>query len=89
MVARISRELLGRCQELNTQMNGLDAELRVLVRAQAPALLAIPGCGVLSAAVIIGETAGVHRFSSRARFAGSPGPHPCRSGQEQAPGKYA
>ena len=69
VVARITRELLARCQELNTQINGLDAELRVLVRAQAPALLAIPGCGVLSAAVIIGETAGVHRFSSRARFA--------------------
>jgi transposase len=69
VVARITRELLARCQELNTQINGLDAELRVLVRAQAPALLAIPGCGVLSAAVIIGETAGVHRFKSRARFA--------------------
>jgi transposase len=69
VVARITRELLARCEELNTQIYGLDAELRVLVRAQAPALLAIPGCGVLSAAVIIGETAGVHRFGSRARFA--------------------
>ncbi|MGJ6970038.1 transposase [Streptosporangium sp. G11] len=35
----------------------------------APQLLAIPGCGVLSAATIIGETAGVHRFRSKAAFA--------------------
>ena len=27
------------------------------------------GCGVLSAAVIVGESAGVHRFRSRAAFA--------------------
>lgn len=69
VVARITRELLARCEQLNAQIAGLDAELRVLVRGQAPTLLAIPGCGVLSAAVIIGETAGVHRFKSRARFA--------------------
>lgn len=69
VVARLTRELLARCQELNAQIAKLDAELRDLVRAQAPALLAIPGCGVLSAAVIIGETAGVHRFRSRAAFA--------------------
>ncbi|MEU8174745.1 IS110 family transposase [Microbispora hainanensis] len=35
----------------------------------APQLLAIPGCGVLGAATIIGETAGVHRFRSKAAFA--------------------
>ncbi|WP_277750742.1 IS110 family transposase [Nonomuraea polychroma] len=29
----------------------------------------IPGCGVLGAATIIGETAGVHRFRSKAAFA--------------------
>jgi transposase len=48
--------------------------LRGLVRAIAPSLLEIPGCGVLSAAVIIGETAGVHRFRDKeayARFTGT------------------
>ncbi len=69
VVARITRDLLIRCEQLNAQIAGLDAELRDLVRVLAPSLLAIPGCGVLSAAVIIGETAGVHRFRSRAAFA--------------------
>ncbi len=69
VVARITRDLLIRCEQLNAQIAGLDTELRDLVRVLAPSLLAIPGCGVLSAAVIIGETAGVHRFRSRAAFA--------------------
>lgn len=52
MVARITRDLLVRCEQLNAQISGLDTELRDLVRELAPSLLAIPGCGVLSAAVI-------------------------------------
>jgi transposase len=69
VVARIARELVTRCRELTVQVNALERELRVLVRAQAPALLAVPGCGVLGAAVIVGETAGARRFRSRAAFA--------------------
>jgi transposase len=69
IVARLTRNLLRRCAELNHQINALEAELRTLVRAIAPALLAIPGCGVLSAAVIVGETAGVHRFRDKDAFA--------------------
>jgi transposase len=82
VVARLARTLLARCDELNHQINALEAELRGLVRAIAPTLLAIPGCGVLSAAVIIGETAGVHRFRDKdafARFTGT-APVPVWSG---------
>jgi len=82
VVARLTRELLIRCVELNRQINRLEAELRHLVRTLAPSLLAIPGCGVLSAAVIIGETAGVHRFRDKdayARFTGT-APVPVWSG---------
>jgi len=82
MVARLARNLLDRCDELNHQINALEAELRKLVRALAPSLLDIPGCGVLSAAVIIGETAGVHRFRNKdafARFTGT-APVPVWSG---------
>jgi transposase len=57
VVARIARELVTRCRELTVQVNALERELRGLVRDQAPALLAVPGCGVLGAAVIVGETA--------------------------------
>jgi transposase len=81
-VARLTRELLNRCDELNHQINSLESELRSLVRDLAPALLAIPGCGVLSAAVILGETAGVHRFRDKdafARFTGT-APVPVWSG---------
>ena len=82
VVARLARNLLARCDELNHQINALEAELRKLVRDLAPSLLAIPGCGVLSAAVIIGETAGVHRFRDKdafARFTGT-APVPVWSG---------
>lgn len=69
VVARIARRLLERCQELTVQINDLEKELRLLVQTLAPSLLAIPGCGVLSAAVIVGETAGVHRLRDKDAFA--------------------
>ncbi|WP_202867948.1 IS110 family transposase [Kribbella pittospori] len=81
-IARLARNLLDRCDELNHQTNALEAELRKLVRAIAPSLLDIPRCGILSAAVIIGETAGVHRFRNKdafARFTGT-APVPVWSG---------
>lgn len=82
VVARLARGLLERCAELNTQISSLERELRDLVRVLAPALLEVPGCGVLSAAVILGETAGVHRFRDKdafARFTGT-APVPVWSG---------
>lgn len=82
VVARLARNLLARCGELNHQITALEGELRRLVRRIAPSLLEIPGCGVLSAAVIIGETAGVHRFRGKdafARFTGT-APVPAWSG---------
>jgi transposase len=68
-VARIARDLVTRCRELTTQINALERELRDLVRVQAPSLLAIPGLGVLGAAMILGETAGAARFKSKHAFA--------------------
>jgi len=82
VVARIAAELVARCRELTRQINALECELGALVRELAPALLDIPGCGILSAAVIVGETAGVSRFRSRdafARFTGT-APIPVWSG---------
>ena len=85
VVARLARRLLERCQDLTEQINQLERELRDLVRELNPSLLAVPGCGVLSAAVIIGETAGVHRFRDKdayARFTGT-APVPVWSGSSQ------
>jgi transposase len=82
VVARIAGEMTARCRELTEQINGLERELRDRVRLLSPSLLDIPGCGVLSAAVILGETAGAQRFRSKdayARFTGT-APIPVWSG---------
>jgi transposase len=84
-VARLARQLLARCRELTAEINALEAESRPLVRRLAPALLAVPGCGVLAAAMILGETAGVGRFRSKdayARFTGT-APIPVWSGDRR------
>jgi len=82
VVARIARELLARCRDLTAQINAIERELGHRVCQVAPSLLNIPGCGVLSAAVIIGETARASRFRSKdayARFTGT-APIPVWSG---------
>ncbi|MEV5084826.1 IS110 family transposase [Streptomyces sp. NPDC056159] len=68
-VAEIARDLVTECRRLTEQINALEVRLRKLVEPLAPSLLAIPGCGVISAAVIIGETAGAARFKSKDAFA--------------------
>jgi len=68
-VATIARELVARCRELTLRARDLEREITLVVRRLAPSLLAMPGCGVLSAAKIVGETAGAQRFHSKAAFA--------------------
>jgi transposase len=68
-VARLARTLVDRCRELTAQIKELEAELETLVDALAPALTAIRGCGTLTAAKILGETADVRRFRSRHAYA--------------------
>jgi transposase len=67
--ARLARELLARCRELNGEIAPLERELDHLTGALAPGLRSMPGCGVLSAATLVGETAGAMRFATDARFA--------------------
>ena len=68
-VGRIARELVIRIRDLTTTINELEREIGRLVADLAPSLLALTGCGPLTAAKLIGETAGVGRFRSRAAFA--------------------
>jgi transposase len=67
--ARIARELVGRCRALGAEIAALEGEIVSLVGVLAPELLALPGVGGLTAARLVGETAGVGRFASAARFA--------------------
>lgn len=66
---RICRELVRRCAELSRRANELERELTGLVRRAAPRLLALPGCGALTAAKLIAEVADVERFDSDAKLA--------------------
>jgi transposase len=81
---RIARELVRRIAELARRAHELERELAALVRAQAPTLLALPGCGVLTAAKLVGETAGTDRFSGDAQLAMHAGvaPLPASSGNK-------
>ena len=67
--ARLARDLLGRVRDLTAAIRPLERELEILVAALAPTLLALPGCGPLTAAKIVGEAAGISRFRSKEAFA--------------------
>lgn len=84
-VARIARELVDRIRELTVRCNELEAEIKKLIRTLAPTLLELPGCGPLTAAKLVGETAGADRFRSRAAFARWNGtaPIPAWTGSER------
>ena len=68
-VARFARDLLDRIVSLSATIRALEHEIEILVRTLAPTLLALPGCGALTAAKIIGESAGISRFRSKEAFA--------------------
>jgi len=80
---RVARELLRSIRSQVRRANDLEHEIAALVKAKAPELLALPGCGALSAAKILAETAGVERFSSDAKLARLAGvaPIPASSGR--------
>jgi transposase len=80
---RVAREQVAQIRRLTRQADALERELLALVKAQRPQLLAETGCGALTAALLIGRTAGAERFASDAGFARQAGsaPIPCSSGQ--------
>jgi transposase len=84
-VARIARTLLGRVSASSATIRELEREIEGLVTVLAPGLLALPGCGPLTAAKIVGECAGVRRFHSAAAFARHNGtaPVPVWSGNQE------
>jgi transposase len=65
----ITAELIDRIIELTRRISQLRRQIEKLVESIAPQLLTIPGCAGLTAAKILGETAGATRFRSSAAFA--------------------
>jgi transposase len=63
------RDELADIVRLTEVINGLAKRIGDRVREVAPALLAMPGCGELTAAKLVGEAAGVTRFKSEAALA--------------------
>jgi transposase len=80
---RIALSELRRTRELTVEIHELEREIRGLMRELAPGLMAIPGCSAISAAHLIGQTAGFSRFSGEAAFAMHVGcaPLPVSSGK--------
>jgi transposase len=82
---RVMRQQLRRLRELAREAAALERELGLLVRAQQPKLLELPGCGALTAAKLIAEVAGIERFKNPAKLARLAGiaPIPASSGNTQ------
>jgi transposase len=80
---RVAREQVAQIRSLNRQVDQFEAELAELVKAQRPKLLAEQGCGAVTAAILIGHTAGVKQFRKPSSFGLQTGtaPIPCSSGQ--------
>lgn len=80
---RVSRELVRAIRDRTRRSSELEREIAAMVRIQAPRLLEFPGCGTLTAAKLLAETAGVARFSSDAKLARLAGvaPIPASSGK--------
>src|SRR6266540_1019876 len=66
---RIARELVARCRSLTRTILELDRELQSAATQTAPALLALPGCGAISAAKLLGEIGPIESFDTDAQLA--------------------
>jgi len=80
---QIARDMIARIRELTRTITQLYQQLADLVKHAAPQLLAEQGLGVLIAAKLIGEIAGIDRFTSDAQLARISGcaPIPVSSGR--------
>jgi transposase len=80
---RIARDLVSQIRSHTRRIGELEHEISVLVDALCPHLVAMAGCGPLTAAKLIGEIAGADRFQSDAKLARAAGvaPVPASSGR--------
>ena len=69
---RIARELVRAIRDRTRRALGLEREIGTLVADQAPELLELPGCGTLTAAKIVAETAASSASAPTPSSPGSP-----------------
>ncbi|MCX2967252.1 IS110 family transposase [Gordonia aquimaris] len=69
VLAELARELLADIVEVTGRINSYERRLAAAVAPVAPTLLDLLGCGALTAAKIVGETANITRFATDAKFA--------------------
>jgi transposase len=83
--ARVAKLIHKRICDIYREETELLAELKLLIEAHCPQLLDEHGCGPVTAAIIIGHTAGAKRFPTDACFARHSGtaPIPASSGNTQ------
>jgi transposase len=79
---QIARELVVEIRRRTRRAAELEREITALVKVKAPELLELEGCGALTAAKLLAETAGAKRLASDAKFARLAGvaPIPASSG---------
>ena len=77
-----------RRDRFDLRIKGFHKRITKLVEKAAPTLLAMPGCGELTAAKLVGESAGITRFTDRGqvRPPRRRRPHPGVVGQHRGPG---
>ncbi len=79
LIPEPARDELADVTRLTEAIAALGERIQTRVHAVAPALLAVPRCGELMAAKIVGETAAVTLFKSEAAFACHAGVAPVSS----------
>jgi transposase len=85
VVAELALAELDDVVALTARVNALERRIAAAVAVAAPSLVALPGCGALTAAKLVGETAGITRFATEAKFARHAGiaPIPVWSGRTE------
>ena len=69
MVADLARRETARIRERTVEINQLECDIDQRVAVLVPSLVAIPGCGALTAGKLIGEATDITRFRSRDAYA--------------------
>lgn len=88
LVAELARDEVDDITALTVSINTLTQRIDEHVRSAAPNLLALQGCGALTAAKIVAETADVTRFKSEAAFARHAGLGPTPRWSAEDPGEF-